>query len=151
SKENDLSSGLIYFGHRFYDPNEQRWLNRDPSGLGADRNLYSYAYNNPVSAYDGFGDAAVFSWSPQVGYAKDGLTPASIIINITPDVKLDWSWDVNLPSRAPAISPDKLVKGAEQFWSKTLWTPYKIGGLPVYYNFQLKVTQNRIQTVPTDD
>jgi RHS repeat-associated protein len=32
SKELMLSSGLYYYGYRFYDPNTQRWLNRDPLG-----------------------------------------------------------------------------------------------------------------------
>jgi len=30
SKENQGNSGLYYYGYRFYDPNLQRWLNRDP-------------------------------------------------------------------------------------------------------------------------
>ena len=32
SKEWDSNSGLYYFCYRFYDPNLQRWLNRDPLG-----------------------------------------------------------------------------------------------------------------------
>ena len=32
SKEWDSNSGLYYFGYRFYDPNLQRWPNRDPLG-----------------------------------------------------------------------------------------------------------------------
>jgi RHS repeat-associated protein len=35
SKEWDDNAGLYYYGFRFYDPNWQRWLNRDPlSGPG---------------------------------------------------------------------------------------------------------------------
>jgi RHS repeat-associated protein len=34
SKEYHANSGLCYFGGRFYDPNLQRWLNRDPLGIG---------------------------------------------------------------------------------------------------------------------
>jgi RHS repeat-associated protein len=30
SKEKDLGSGLVYYLYRFYDPNLQRWPNRDP-------------------------------------------------------------------------------------------------------------------------
>jgi hypothetical protein len=75
------NSGLYYHGYRFYDPNVQRWLNRDPaadagflekfrSGLRMDRgtrayrnaaqmpetrqgpNLYGFVRNRPVSAVD---------------------------------------------------------------------------------------------------
>jgi RHS repeat-associated protein len=36
SKERDLNSGLVYYLYRYYDPNLQRWPNRDPFGeLGA--------------------------------------------------------------------------------------------------------------------
>ena len=32
SKERHANSGMYYYGYRFYDPNLQRWLNRDPLG-----------------------------------------------------------------------------------------------------------------------
>jgi RHS repeat-associated protein len=32
SKEFHVASGLVYYLYRFYDPNLQRWLNRDPFG-----------------------------------------------------------------------------------------------------------------------
>ena len=32
SKELHVSSGMYYFGFRFYDANLQRWINRDPLG-----------------------------------------------------------------------------------------------------------------------
>ena len=32
SKEKDLNSGLVYYLYRYYDPNLQRWPNRDPLG-----------------------------------------------------------------------------------------------------------------------
>ncbi len=34
SKEFHVNSGMYYYGYRFYDPNVQRWLNRDPLGDG---------------------------------------------------------------------------------------------------------------------
>ena len=34
SKEWNENSGLVYYLYRFYDPNLQRWLNRDPIGEG---------------------------------------------------------------------------------------------------------------------
>src|SRR2546422_5869404 len=34
SKEIHANSGMYYFLYRFYDPNLQRWINRDPLGDG---------------------------------------------------------------------------------------------------------------------
>ncbi|MBI3851786.1 MAG: RHS repeat-associated core domain-containing protein [Verrucomicrobia bacterium] len=48
SKECHPSSGLIYFGRRFYDPNLQRWINRDPIAEKGGANLYAYVGNNPI-------------------------------------------------------------------------------------------------------
>jgi len=52
SKEFQINSGLVYYGYRFYDPNLQRWLNRDPIGEDGGANLFAYAGNAPSVAYD---------------------------------------------------------------------------------------------------
>src|SRR5439155_11821470 len=75
SKEIHVNSGMYYYLYRFYDPNLQKWLNRDPLlemgfegvrremaermlpllGPGeriAGPNLYAFARNNPVSRID---------------------------------------------------------------------------------------------------
>jgi RHS repeat-associated protein len=69
SKEIHANSGMYYFGYRFYDPNLQRWLNRDPiEELGfqllrnepwlsetPDHNPYLFVVNEPISGFDAFG------------------------------------------------------------------------------------------------
>jgi RHS repeat-associated protein len=69
SKERDLNSGLVYYLYRFYDPNLQRWLNRDPLGepgfatlrmqqslvLAGDTNRYLFLSNDPLSRIDATG------------------------------------------------------------------------------------------------
>ena len=55
SKERDASADVYYFGFRFYDPNLQRWLNRDPLGEAGGINLYQYAGNSPVNFVDAYG------------------------------------------------------------------------------------------------
>ncbi len=70
SKEIHVNSGLYYYGYRWYDPNTQRWLNRDPLSVGVNSqlvyerrpmfpaeaeggpNLYSLVLNNPVQLVD---------------------------------------------------------------------------------------------------
>ena len=43
TKYTDKESGLVYYGYRYYDPVEGRWLSRDPiqeeGGLNRDRGI----------------------------------------------------------------------------------------------------------------
>jgi RHS repeat-associated protein len=55
SKELHPNSGLIYFGRRFYEPNLQRWVNRDPISEQGGINLFLYVGNNPISLIDPLG------------------------------------------------------------------------------------------------
>ena len=59
SKEFDPNPGLIYYLYRYYDPNLQRWQNRDPIGEFGGLNLYSFVNNDPVIWIDRFGLAVV--------------------------------------------------------------------------------------------
>lgn len=56
-KRYDVSSGLVYFGKRFYDPNLGRWLTPDPIGNVDHSNLYQYVFNNPFKYYDPNGES----------------------------------------------------------------------------------------------
>lgn len=47
--------GLIFFGHRFYDPALGRWLTPDPAGYTEGPNLYAYVLNSPLNRLDLFG------------------------------------------------------------------------------------------------
>jgi RHS repeat-associated protein len=44
------STGLIYFGARFYDPEIGRFITQDPAKIG--QNWYEYCYNNPLRNID---------------------------------------------------------------------------------------------------
>src|SRR5437667_11089912 len=48
SKEVHPASGLVYYLYRYYEPNLQRWLNRDPLGERGGRNLYALVGNRPT-------------------------------------------------------------------------------------------------------
>jgi uncharacterized protein RhaS with RHS repeats len=47
---------MYYYGYRFYDPQIQRWLNRDPLEdaelLPDGPNLYEFVRNNPINWFD---------------------------------------------------------------------------------------------------
>ena len=55
TKFTDMESGLIYYGHRYYDPRQGRFINRDPIGEEDGYNLYRFVGNNPVNAIDFLG------------------------------------------------------------------------------------------------
>jgi RHS repeat-associated protein len=55
SKEAHPVSGLVYYRFRFYDPNLQRWVNRDPIGEVGGANLYAYVQGSPLNFADPFG------------------------------------------------------------------------------------------------
>jgi RHS repeat-associated protein len=65
SKQYHSATGLYYYGLRWYDPNLQRWMNRDPIGEDGGLNLYRFVYNNPNS------------WFDADGLVPDGFTPPS--------------------------------------------------------------------------
>jgi len=56
SKEWHPASGLVYYGYRFYDPNLQRWLNRDPIGEEGGGNLFCFVGNNALLRFDPSGE-----------------------------------------------------------------------------------------------
>ncbi len=58
-KRYDASTGLIYFGKRFYDPSLGRWLTPDPIGAVDHSNLYQYVFNNPHLYRDINGEFAI--------------------------------------------------------------------------------------------
>jgi RHS repeat-associated protein len=67
SKEWNDNAGLYYYLYRYYDPNLQRWPNRDPkneigfqtlnhirrsSDVNQEKNLYDFVKNSPIQIYD---------------------------------------------------------------------------------------------------
>ena len=46
---------MYYYLYRFYDPNLQRWINRDPAWEWGAINLYLFAINQPVNWIDSDG------------------------------------------------------------------------------------------------
>jgi RHS repeat-associated protein len=52
SKERDASTGLMYYGYRFYAPQWQRWVSADPVSETSDLNLYRLVGNAPANHVD---------------------------------------------------------------------------------------------------
>ncbi|MES2737888.1 MAG: RHS repeat-associated core domain-containing protein [Verrucomicrobiota bacterium] len=87
TKYEDVESGLLYYGYRYYAPEMGRWLSRDPIGEQGGINLYGMCYNDPVNFIDTDGRAPMNGGvgGPQVvppgGYPR------------TPDKPENRSWD----------------------------------------------------------
>jgi len=55
TKYTDGETGLVYYGYRFYDPVNGRWINRDPIGEHGGENLYGMVGNNAENRIDRLG------------------------------------------------------------------------------------------------
>lgn len=51
----DVTTGLLRFGARDYDPTTGRWLNKDPIRFKGGWNFYSYVANDPINFIDVYG------------------------------------------------------------------------------------------------
>ena len=65
----DEESGLYYNRHRYYDPQQGRYISQDPIGLQGGTNLYGYV-TNPTGAVDPLG------LNPAAACAIPAVTPA---------------------------------------------------------------------------
>jgi RHS repeat-associated protein len=83
SKEWNSSAGLYYYLYRYYDPNLQRWPNRDPLQENSGLNLYCFNNNDSLRHIDLFGlchcgpdvTAAVDNTLDAVSKAFSGASP----------------------------------------------------------------------------
>jgi RHS repeat-associated protein len=55
TKYTDVETGLLYYGHRYYDPVVGRWPSRDPIGERGGLNLYGFVGNSATAVIDPFG------------------------------------------------------------------------------------------------
>ncbi|WP_444923581.1 RHS repeat-associated core domain-containing protein [Microbulbifer sp. DLAB2-AF] len=52
TKRWDESTGLSYFGYRYYIPANSKWLTRDPIAESGGINIYEYVVGNPINRVD---------------------------------------------------------------------------------------------------
>jgi RHS repeat-associated protein len=75
TKFTDPESGFNYYGYRFYDPANGRWINRDPIGERGGVNLYGMVGNDGVNWVDLFGlEATIKCERCQNGPTKGQMT-----------------------------------------------------------------------------
>jgi RHS repeat-associated protein len=77
TKFTDDETGLVYYGYRYYDAAQGRWLGRDPIGERGGPNLFGMCWNNPMLFIDDTGLEATIA-PPRSGSPKlwpPGATP----------------------------------------------------------------------------
>jgi RHS repeat-associated protein len=52
----DSETALYYYGYRYYDPEDGRWLSRDPLGEMGGANIRAFVTNNAYDLYDSLGE-----------------------------------------------------------------------------------------------
>jgi RHS repeat-associated protein len=74
SKEWHVNSGLVYYLYRYYEPQLQRWINRDPIAEAGGHNLFAFVGNHAGMAIDSFGLNWVEVSSNCQGHDLSGFT-----------------------------------------------------------------------------
>ncbi len=55
TKPYDEDTGLYYYTYRHYNPENGRWINRDPIAEAGGLNLYAFCFNNSINLWDLWG------------------------------------------------------------------------------------------------
>jgi RHS repeat-associated protein len=74
SKEVHVNSGMYCYGYRFYDPNLQRWISRDPIEEVGGINLYGFVGESPLESVDPLGLQDVYGQTVRL-YPDDFIGP----------------------------------------------------------------------------
>jgi len=104
SKEIHVNSGMYYYLYRFYDPNLQRWINRDPIQEHGGVNTYSFCMNSTLNLVDPLGLKQ--GWYQQTLILPDG-TP---FLYFPPDTSQGFGDVGNLPA-CPIVPPGFVCSG----------------------------------------
>ena len=78
TKWTDDETGLVYYGRRYYDPRNGRFVGRDPISEEGGLNLYGFVVNNSVNHWDYLGttpSASPFGFGPIGPYSATPIPP----------------------------------------------------------------------------
>ncbi len=79
TKPVDSETGFYYYGYRYLDPHDGRWLSRDPIAESGGVNMYAFLTNSPIDSVDILGMSGwqfVDVWGNQLG--QGGGTPPAV-------------------------------------------------------------------------
>ncbi len=121
-KPYDASIGMYYFPYRYYSPEMDRWISRDPLGMVDGPNLYGYLRGSALASIDKLGrEACTLAICGTIWGTcaiADGPLPIGDIIGgsifaggmiwaaTRPD---EWTETVGMPERLPPFVPDPMT------------------------------------------
>jgi RHS repeat-associated protein len=71
TKYTDSETGLVYYGRRYYDAKQGRFVGRDPIEEKGGLNLYAFVTNNPTNRWDYLGMISVEDLEAQIDSLRD--------------------------------------------------------------------------------
>ncbi|MBI6528149.1 hypothetical protein JEP40_03250 [Proteus vulgaris] len=116
-KEKD-STGLYYYGYRYYQPWIGRWLSADPAGTVDGLNLYRMVRNNPVTLHDPDGrmpnklNMNNFAMFNQASSSNENNSP--IPVKLKPKPSIEEKTKVNAVSSSKIVSDVSLLENKVQ-------------------------------------
>ena len=124
-----LSSGLVRFGYRDYDPDTCRWTAKDPIFFaGGDTDLYGYVLNDPVNWVDPLGLDGLDEFGvtlPDMPSFSDAF-PESVFVAPVADIifgGLEAGW-----ASACGVSAGIAFFAGPEFWWVSFWAaPNAVG------------------------
>ncbi len=116
SKFTDAETGLNYYGYRYYDPGNGRWLGRDPIGEEGGVNLYAIVANRTINNYDTdglflFPMGPAGQWPPPGPISPSSPSPLNHLRGSAPEYDNKAWFEERLP---------KWVKFAKQHFRDTI-------------------------------
>lgn len=102
SKEFHGTTGLYYYGYRFYHPGMQRWPNRDPFGELGGINLYQHCRNATPNCIDPLGLRA---GANVIDHTQVITLPNGEVITYHPQHGNSWAAGGNSPGPFPSLPP----------------------------------------------
>ena len=95
----DNDARLYYTAYRYYSPDANRWLTRDPLGMHDGPNVYSYVMNNPVARADTDGRLIFLPLLFVLGLDSSNSIFRSSVVLRYGAIRWDSCWKCNLPQR----------------------------------------------------
>lgn len=114
-REYDKETGLYYYRARYYDPIEERFIQKDPIGFaGGDVNLFGYVQNNPANATDptGLTNFFVRPWWNLFRFPRLGPPPPPANWPKPPNWAPEWQWkypECSTPKTQPLVGLIQMV------------------------------------------
>jgi RHS repeat-associated protein len=133
SKYQDVETGLVYYGYRYYAPEMGRWISRDPIEEEGGLNLYGMVGNDAVNRWDPLGLTA----QVQVSESKrdEGTANEYILVSVIVKARIHWDDCPNVDASSfPSLAKQRqMTESADKMWD-VVSTKHAYGGSkPIFF------------------